>query len=149
MAFVSLAPRTPHVLDSERTWREVSPFQTDADVARAPGVPFGIAAGFGRAEMSLSEFGRGARFGNWLTDLIPKKTIVGKLLSGDVGGAAAGAAKLVSQGAAKPATPAVKQPATAPGLFAPGGFVEKYQMPLILVAGGLAAWLFFSGRRHR
>lgn len=91
----------------------------------------------------------GGQFGGILDfakSIIPSKTIVGKLLGGDIAGAATGVVKL-SAPAAK--APKVNLPATSPGVFSPGGLFEKYQMPLLLVAAGLGAFLIFGRKRGR
>jgi hypothetical protein len=75
-------------------------------------------------------------------NIIPKKTIVGKMLQGDWSGAASGAVKLATQ----PSTPVVAKPATPPGVFAPGGFIEKNQTMLLAIAGLGAALLIVRMR---
>lgn len=97
------------------------------------------------------------QFGSWLSGatsflkgVIPSNTIVGKALSGNISGAAASTIKLVSSGGHK--TPSKtetseKTKASGPGLFDPGGFVEKNQTVLLLVAAGLAAFLIMKRKK--
>lgn len=72
-------------------------------------------------------------FGNWLSDIasavVPKKTIVGKLLAGNTKGAVA---------AIVGGPPATAQPVLvpAPGVFSPGGWVDRNST---LLLGGVAA----------
>lgn len=64
--------------------------------------------------------------GSFVTNVIPAKTIVGKLIRGDVGGAAQGAMKLVSP------PPATRAP-PAPTAQAQGGFQFG--------SGAMPAWI--------
>lgn len=87
----------------------------------------------------------GARFGGLFDSLtgalqavVPPNTIVGKLLGGNVAGAATATVKLATGGSSAPAP---VKPTAAPGLFAPGGFVQRNQTVLLLVAAGLVVLL--------
>ncbi len=78
--------------------------------------------------------------------VIPKNTIVGKALGGDYSGAAAGAIKLASGSGSKPTASATGAGAVSSGPSAPGGFFEKNQTVLLLVAAGLLAFLLLRRR---
>lgn len=86
-------------------------------------------------------------FGNWLSDIagavIPKKTIVGKLLAGNTQGALAAIQGSVAAPVAKP----VPTPIASP--FAPGGWVDRNSTLLLGGAAALAAVLVLKRRSAR
>jgi len=90
-----------------------------------------------------------------LSQVIPSHTIVGKALRGDTAGATADAAKYGAKAAAKATMPKAQSvqvaypDGTEPGLFSPGGFVDRNQTYLLLGAAGLAAFLFLGRRGGR
>lgn len=99
-------------------------------------------------------------YGDWLSDIttgiknaIPSNTIVGKLVGGDVSGAVTGAANLAtSAGSHTQATPTAVAGAQAPAsasIFAPGGVVDRYKIPLLVAAAGLLGVLIWQRQKRK
>ncbi len=96
-------------------------------------------------------------FSGWFDDvtsiaksIIPPHTIVGKVLNGNISGAASSTAKLLSGGGGSASAPKPAPVTVAsPGLFSPGGFVEKNQTVLLLAAAGLVAILVMKRKGRR